>query len=86
LTADDLHTIRLPTALRGYRMQEVDDVLDRLALELSARDARIAELEAVLTGAGPPAAQAGDRGGDGSGDEDRGGVRDGTSVEEPRDG
>lgn len=56
LTADDLHEVRLPTALRGYRMQEVDEVLDRLALELRARDARIAQLEAALTGgAGPPA-------------------------------
>ena len=34
-----------PSALRGYRMDEVDDVLDRLAAELAGRDARIAELE-----------------------------------------
>ncbi len=34
-------------ALRGYRMDEVDDVLDRLGAELALRDARIAELEAV---------------------------------------
>lgn len=32
---------------RGYRMDEVDDVLDRLALELSARDDRIRALEAA---------------------------------------
>ena len=72
LTPGDLHAVRLPTALRGYRMQEVDEVLDRLALELTARDARIAELEAALTGAGPPAAPA------------SGPPRD--SAEEPTDG
>ncbi|MEU9133035.1 DivIVA domain-containing protein [Kitasatospora sp. NPDC048540] len=49
----DVDTLRLPMALRGYRMGEVDDVLDRLAAELAHRDARIAELEAaaVLRGA-----------------------------------
>ncbi len=39
--------LRLPMALRGYRMDEVDDVLDRLGAELAYRDARIAELEAA---------------------------------------
>ncbi|MBV9026542.1 MAG: DivIVA domain-containing protein [Streptomycetaceae bacterium] len=51
----DLDTLRLPTALRGYRTSEVDDVLDRLGAELTERDARIAELEAALAGA--PASQ-----------------------------
>lgn len=46
----DVDSLRLPLALRGYRMEEVDDVLDRLGAELSERDARIAELEAVLAG------------------------------------
>ncbi|MET7638296.1 DivIVA domain-containing protein [Streptomyces sp. NPDC005438] len=44
----DVDTLRLPLAVRGYRMQQVDDVLDRLAAELDERDARIAELEAGL--------------------------------------
>lgn len=37
--------LRFSLALRGYRMDEVDDVLDRLVSELELRDARIAELE-----------------------------------------
>ncbi|KOG88486.1 hypothetical protein ADK38_19535 [Streptomyces varsoviensis] len=41
----------LPVGLRGYRMAEVDDALDRLAAELTERDSRIAELEAALAGA-----------------------------------
>ncbi|MBD0671061.1 DivIVA domain-containing protein [Kitasatospora sp. NPDC091335] len=43
----DVDELRLPMALRGYRMDEVDDVLDRLGAELAYRDARIAELEAA---------------------------------------
>ena len=33
LTADDLRRIRFPVAFRGYRMAEVDALLDRLAEE-----------------------------------------------------
>lgn len=40
-----LDDLRFTLALRGYRMDEVDDVLDRLGSELEAKDARIAELE-----------------------------------------
>jgi DivIVA domain-containing protein len=47
----DVEAVRLPLAVRGYRMIEVDDVLDRLAAELAERDSRIAELEAALAGA-----------------------------------
>jgi DivIVA domain-containing protein len=36
LTAADLRGIRFSTALRGYRMSEVDALLDRLAAEMSA--------------------------------------------------
>ncbi|MFB8242501.1 DivIVA domain-containing protein [Kitasatospora purpeofusca] len=43
----DVDALRLPMALRGYRMDEVDDVLDRLGAELAHRDDRIAELEAL---------------------------------------
>lgn len=46
VAADDLERVRLPMALRGYRMREVDDLLDRVTAELRARDDRIAELEA----------------------------------------
>jgi DivIVA domain-containing protein len=47
----DVDTLRLPTGVRGYRMREVDDVLDRLGAELAERDARIAELRSALAGA-----------------------------------
>jgi DivIVA domain-containing protein len=40
----DLDRLRLPVGFRGYRMQEVDAVLDRLATELEVRDAQIREL------------------------------------------
>ncbi|UGY93479.1 DivIVA domain-containing protein [Streptomyces gobiensis] len=47
----DVESLRLPLALRGYRMADVDEVLDRLGAELAERDARIAELESALAGA-----------------------------------
>ena len=47
-SAEDVDALRFSLGLRGYRMDEVDLVLDRLRDELSARDLRIAELEANL--------------------------------------
>ncbi|MGW1108087.1 DivIVA domain-containing protein [Streptomyces sp. NPDC002540] len=47
----DVEALRLPVALRGYRMTDVDEALDRLGAELAERDARIAELESALAGA-----------------------------------
>ncbi|MGI8882275.1 MAG: DivIVA domain-containing protein [Jatrophihabitans sp.] len=44
LTADDVTKIRLPVALRGYRMVETDAILDRLASELEYRDALLERL------------------------------------------
>jgi DivIVA domain-containing protein len=41
----DLQGLRLAVGFRGYRMDEVDHLLDRLAYELELRDIRIAELE-----------------------------------------
>jgi DivIVA domain-containing protein len=38
LTGQDLRRVRLTTAFRGYRMSEVDALLDRLAVELEDRD------------------------------------------------
>lgn len=38
--------VRFDQAIRGYRMSQVDDVLDRLADELRDRDAEIARLRA----------------------------------------
>jgi DivIVA domain-containing protein len=40
-----LARLRFSLAFRGYRMDEVDAVIDRLATELEVRDRRIAELE-----------------------------------------
>ena len=48
LDGDDVDGVRFAVGLRGYRMDEVDDVLDRLSDDLAARDARIAELESQL--------------------------------------
>ncbi len=47
----DVERLRLPVTVRGYRMVDVDDVLDRLGAELAQRDAHIADLEAALAGA-----------------------------------
>lgn len=44
LRADDVAAARFSLAFRGYRMHEVDDALDRLALEIAERDARIEQL------------------------------------------
>jgi DivIVA domain-containing protein len=52
--ADALAAVQFPVVVRGYRMDAVDAVLDRLAAELAERDARIAELSS-------PPAPAGDR-------------------------
>lgn len=41
----DIETLRLPLAVRGYQMAAVDEVLDRLAIELALRDAQISELQ-----------------------------------------
>jgi DivIVA domain-containing protein len=40
VTAEDLRRIRFPIALRGYRMAEVDALLDRLAEERELAEAR----------------------------------------------
>jgi DNA-3-methyladenine glycosylase I len=47
LSADDVAGVRLPVALRGYRFQETDVLLDRLAEELQARDDEIARLRGI---------------------------------------
>ncbi|MFD9910350.1 DivIVA domain-containing protein [Streptomyces sp. NPDC059063] len=47
----DVEAVRFPMTVRGYRMVDVDEALDRVAAELAERDARIAELETALAGA-----------------------------------
>jgi DivIVA domain-containing protein len=49
----DLTTLtaaRFPVCLRGYRMDAVDALIDRVGAELAARDAQIADLTARLSG------------------------------------
>jgi DivIVA domain-containing protein len=50
LARADIEAVRLPVTVRGYRMLDVDEVMDRLGAELAERDARIADLEASLAG------------------------------------
>ncbi len=38
LTSDDLDAVRLNTGLRGYRMDEVDALIDRMRADLMARE------------------------------------------------
>lgn len=42
--AEDVEQVRFDQTLRGYRMGQVDEVLDRLRAELQARDDEIAML------------------------------------------
>lgn len=48
IQAEDLNALRFSQALRGYRMDEVDGVLERVAVELAARDRRLGALQAEL--------------------------------------
>ncbi|WP_216853111.1 DivIVA domain-containing protein [Phytoactinopolyspora halotolerans] len=48
LHAEDLDELRFSVAVRGYRMDQVEVVLDRLATELAQRDRHIAELREQL--------------------------------------
>ncbi|GAA4740226.1 hypothetical protein GCM10023328_21700 [Modestobacter marinus] len=48
VVADDVRALRLSVAVRGYRMTEVDWLLDQLASVLDDRDAEIAALRAQL--------------------------------------
>jgi len=45
---EDVDQLRFSVGLRGYRMDEVDDVLDRLALDIALRDGLIGELREQL--------------------------------------
>jgi DivIVA domain-containing protein len=46
--ADDIRALRISVAFRGYRMSEVDWLLDQFAQTLDERDARIATLRTEL--------------------------------------
>jgi DivIVA domain-containing protein len=47
VTADDLRRVRFPLAFRGYRMAEVDALLERLAEEREAVERGVVEREAA---------------------------------------
>jgi DivIVA domain-containing protein len=53
LTRADLAGVRFDRAVRGYRMDQVDAVLDRLAEEIATRDERLAALTTVGPGIDP---------------------------------
>jgi DivIVA domain-containing protein len=46
VVGDDVRALRISVALRGYRMSEVDWLVDQLAQVLDERDAEIAQLRA----------------------------------------
>jgi DivIVA domain-containing protein len=48
VTGDDIRALRISPAVRGYRMTEVDWLLDQFAQTLDERDQEIAELRARL--------------------------------------
>ncbi|GAB3421838.1 DivIVA domain-containing protein [Flindersiella endophytica] len=48
VSADDLEDVRFSVVMRGYRMDEVDDVVRRLVREIAERDARLSELTAAF--------------------------------------
>lgn len=52
LAAGDIEDVRFPMAVRGYRMDEVDKFLDRIADELAIRDAMSARSTFVRIDAG----------------------------------
>jgi DivIVA domain-containing protein len=51
VVGDDVRALRMSVAFRGYRMTEVDWLVDQLAQVLDERDAEIAQLRAAT---GPP--------------------------------
>ncbi|MFZ2013828.1 MAG: DivIVA domain-containing protein [Nocardioides sp.] len=64
VTADDLRRIRFPLAFRGYRMAEVDALLERLAEEREAAEREAAEREAAAEEESVAPPVSGERGAD----------------------
>src|SRR5438046_6743524 len=52
----DIDALRFGLAFRGYRMDQVDEALDRLKAELRIRDEKITALTAELAAEGQPSA------------------------------
>jgi DivIVA domain-containing protein len=59
-SGDDLRALRLSVVVRGYRMDEVDWVLDQLAGQLDARDRELARLRGTQPPAEPPDTEGGE--------------------------
>ncbi|MBT2568488.1 DivIVA domain-containing protein [Arthrobacter sp. ISL-85] len=59
---EDVTRLRFSLGLRGYRMDQVDQVLDELRDQLAARDAELAELRGRLAAAEDPTEQSSDDG------------------------
>ena len=55
LTTADIEAIRLEQAPRGYRMEDVDVLVERLTQEIEARDTEIHRLRGPGTGGTGPA-------------------------------
>jgi DivIVA domain-containing protein len=63
LRSEDLRRVRFPLALRGYRMSDVDALLDRLATQLEAQlEDAARETGQSPDAAGEPPASTGGRG------------------------
>jgi DivIVA domain-containing protein len=63
LAGDDVRRVGFTTAFRGYRMDEVDALLDRLAAELDARDRTDTPSGTQSSAGGPPDVTGDHRGG-----------------------
>lgn len=48
LSAGEIEQVRLDQSLRGYRMDEVDELVDRLGAEIAARDELLAQQQAEI--------------------------------------
>ena len=57
VTADDVRALRISPVLRGYRMTEVDWLIDQLAQTLDERDKELEELRSRLAEAQPARAE-----------------------------
>jgi DivIVA domain-containing protein len=60
VVGDDLRGLRISVAVRGYRMTEVDWLLDQLAVALDERDAALARLAGSDRSGDPAGADAED--------------------------
>ena len=60
VAGDDVRAVRMTVTVRGYRMTEVDWLLEQLAQALEERDAEVAALRARLEEAGRTAPGADD--------------------------